>query len=145
MSAGDGRREHRFLETSHYSSSNRGVDHSIDNGSVGYRSQDTIHSSSIHFGVYHFGENVRGGSRYQDTSQSSSHNHRSRFDVDRRGGYMFQTRHYSPHNPGSHGILLSLSVSSCPVDNSFHDNEILKYSGYDKERGDMSGYDDNKR
>ena len=44
----------------------------------------------------------------------------ARVDVDGRGGYRYYTSHSSSHNGGVHGRLLSLSVSSFPVDNTVH-------------------------
>ena len=65
-------------------------------------------------------------------------NRGARVDVDGRGGYRSHTSHSYSQNPGGHGILLSLLVSSCPYEDSVHEAERVQYSGNGDERGDMS-------
>ena len=69
--------------------------------------------------------------RSQDTSHSSFQKNEEVFDGDWRGGYRSHTSHYFSHNPDDHGRLLHLSVASCCVHESIHENE----------RGDISGDD----
>ena len=104
---GDGRRGHRSLGISKYSSINRGVYHSSDNIRCESRSQETSHSFYKNIGVYNFGVDGRGETRSQDTIQFSHPNRGTRVDVDGRCGYMSQTRKFSYHNPCGRGILLS--------------------------------------
>ena len=116
VSAGDVRRGHRYIETSHSSSHNRGVYHSSDGVRGISRSQDTRHYFSCNSGVLNFGVDGTGGTRSQDTSHSLSINCGAMVDVDGIGGYRSHTSHFSSHNPGVRGRLLSLSVSSCTVE-----------------------------
>ena len=57
---GDGRRGHRYLETSHSSTCNRRYYHISDVGRSGSRSQETIDPSSPNYGTRVYVE-VRGG------------------------------------------------------------------------------------
>ena len=122
VSVVDGIHIHRYLEARKYSSCNHIIYHSSDNGIDGSSYQDTSHSLSLNRGVCNFGVDGRSGTRSQE---SPSCNCGSRFCVDRRVGYRSNTSHYSTHNPGGSGILLSLSVSSCTVDKNLHGDERL--------------------
>ena len=95
VSLGDVRRRHRSLETSHYSSRNRGGYHSSDGGRGGSRSQETRHTLSKNVGFYNFRVDCRGGTRSQETRHSLSPNCGEIFDVEGRGEYRSQTSHYS--------------------------------------------------
>ena len=54
-------------------------------------SQEISHSFSCNNVVHRFGADGGVGNRYQGTSNYSSHNHVAIVDVDRRGGYRYQT------------------------------------------------------
>ena len=57
----------------------------------------------------------------QYTSHSFSFNSITIFYVEGRGGYRFQTRHSSSHNPGGRVILLTSSIYSCRVDDNVYE------------------------
>ena len=102
---------HRFIDTSHSSSSNFG-------GRV-HRSFENRHSSSRNLGGYV----RRGGSRSQENSQYSYLNLITNFYVEGRGGYRSQTSHHSFHNQGDGGRLLTLPVSSFHVEEKVYKRE----------------------
>ena len=116
VSVGNGRRGHRSLDNTQSSSRNFRVYHNSDNVRGGYRSQYTRHYLSRNNGVYNFGFYGRGGIRSKETNHSYPHNIVAIVDVDSRVGYRSHTSHSSSHNPYGCGILLSLSLSSYPVD-----------------------------
>ena len=103
-SSGEESRGHRSLETIHSSSSNCGV--------LERRSFDTSQFSSCNSGGYV----VRGGSRSQDTSQYYSCNWITTVYVEGRDEYRSHTSHYSSHNQGDSGRLLTLPLSSYRVE-----------------------------
>ena len=116
MSAGDGRRGNMSIEISHYSSFNRKFYRSSENGTGEISSQETRHSFSQNCGVYHFGVDGRGEIRSQETRPSSSSNSVAGVNVEWSGGYRYQTRYSSLHNPGEICRLLISSVYSCPFE-----------------------------
>ena len=107
-------------------------------GICGHKYFDTIHSYSLNRGFYHISDNGRGGYRSQDTSHYYSRNCGARVDVEGRGRYRYHISHYSSHKPGCHGVLLSSSVSSYPVEKNVHGDERVGYSGHVAERVDIS-------
>ena len=58
---------------------------------------------------------------------------------------MYYTSYSYSHNPGVHGILLSLSVSYCTVDEYVDEYERVGYIGHGNDKGDMSGNDGDER
>ena len=109
---------HSYLETIHSFSINHG-----GHKSCGNRSQETRNSTSSNFEgrgrksiftIQFSFHNNRGyvdiiGSRSQDPRKPSFHNRVTRVDVEGKGGYRSQTRHYYSHNQGEHGRLLTFS------------------------------------
>ena len=78
---------------------------------------------------------VRRGFSYQDTIHSYFHNLVESVHGDGRGGERYQTSHYPSHNPGGSGVLLGLSVTSCPVHEIGHGGERVDHSGDDLRDG----------
>ena len=89
-----GGRGHRYFETSHYSSCNRGLYHSSDVGIIGSRSFESSHSLSL--------------------------NRVTILDVEMRCGYRYQTSHFYYHSQGDRGRLLTSPVSSYSVEEKVH-------------------------
>ena len=138
VSLGDVRRRHRSLETSHYSSRNRGGYHSSDGGRGGSRSQETRHTLSKNVGFYNFRVDCRGGTRSQETRHSLSPNCGEIFDVEGRGEYRSQTSHYSLRFSGGWGGFSGFSFTYCPVYKYFYEDKIVGYSDNISEKGDIS-------
>ena len=68
-------------------------------------------------------DNNRHGFRSQYIHHSYSRNRVETVDDDWRGGYRSHTSHFSSHKPRYHDRLRHLSVASCHVHESIHDNE----------------------
>ena len=128
MSLGEESRGHRSLETTHSSSTNRGVRESrghmfqetshytsIKCRSHGRRSILTSHSSTRNYGGYV----DRSGSRSKDTSHYYSSNQETRVDVEGRGGYRSHTNHYFSHKQDESGRLLTFSRDTVGGDGRF--------------------------
>ena len=112
VSAGDGRREHRYLDTSHYSYRKIGVYNSNDDERDGSRYQEARHYCYCNLVVYIFFVDGRVGTRSQETSHSSSLNCVARVDIDGRGVYRSHTRNSSSHNPGGPDLGLAIQSAS---------------------------------
>ena len=60
----------------------------------------------------------------QETIHYSYRNHVTRVDVEGRGGYRYETIHYSSHNQGERGRLFNSPVSFCSAEEGINEKEI---------------------
>ena len=120
----DERCGHRYLDTSHYPSCNSGGcgRSSLDNGYFSYSNPVGYHSSDVGRDVYR-------------SMQYSSHNRVTHIYVEKRGGYRSHPSHYSSHNTGDSGRLLTLPIYFKPVEENIHK----------KDKADISHDDDDGR